>query len=59
MQLQHSCDLLLASDLFTFHSERMCDLLLKESQTVRAVVIALHAPPLTESRSRAPIRIAS
>ena len=58
MQLQHSCDLLLASDLFTFHSERMCDLLLKESQTVRGVVIALHAP-LTESRSRAPIRIAS
>ncbi|KAJ3544659.1 hypothetical protein NM688_g5716 [Phlebia brevispora] len=33
LQLQHACDLLLASELFTFHSERMCDLLLEDAQT--------------------------
>ena len=35
MQLEHACDLLLASELFAFHSERMCDLLLEDAQTVR------------------------
>lgn len=25
MQLEHACELLLQSELFTFHSERMCD----------------------------------
>ncbi|CAL1710236.1 unnamed protein product [Somion occarium] len=32
LQLEHSCDLLLASELFTFHSERMCELLLHDAQ---------------------------
>ncbi|KAH8080706.1 hypothetical protein BXZ70DRAFT_960074 [Cristinia sonorae] len=33
MQLEHACDTLLASELFTFHSERMCDLLLDDAKT--------------------------
>lgn len=41
MQLQHSCDLLLGSELFPFHSERMCDLLLQDAQTVRNYYFSL------------------
>ncbi|GJE96647.1 DUF2013 domain-containing protein [Phanerochaete sordida] len=33
LQLEHACDLLLSSELFTFHSARMCDLLLDDAQT--------------------------
>ncbi|EKM57390.1 uncharacterized protein PHACADRAFT_119752 [Phanerochaete carnosa HHB-10118-sp] len=33
LQLEHACDLLLNSELFTFHSERMCDILLDDAQT--------------------------
>ncbi|KAI0072901.1 hypothetical protein K474DRAFT_1678288 [Panus rudis PR-1116 ss-1] len=32
LQLEHSCDLVLQSELFQFHSERMCELLLKDAQ---------------------------
>ncbi|KAI0315290.1 hypothetical protein OF83DRAFT_364966 [Amylostereum chailletii] len=31
MQLEHACDLLLVSELFTFHSERMCVILSDEA----------------------------
>ena len=58
MQLQHSCDLLLASELFTFHSERMCDLLLGEAQTVRGPALVPRTT-FTQLRYRAPTRIAS
>ncbi|TCD59853.1 hypothetical protein EIP91_011289, partial [Steccherinum ochraceum] len=33
MQIEHSSDLLLSSELFTFHSERMSDLLLEDART--------------------------
>ncbi|KAI0087189.1 hypothetical protein BDY19DRAFT_893658 [Irpex rosettiformis] len=32
LQLEHSCDLLMSSELFVFHSERMSELLLDDSQ---------------------------
>ncbi|THH30825.1 hypothetical protein EUX98_g3362 [Antrodiella citrinella] len=32
MQLEHSCDQLLFSDLFQYHSERMCDLLVQDAR---------------------------
>lgn len=38
LQLEHSCDLLLASELLTFHSERMCELLLDDAQAVSATM---------------------
>ena len=39
MQLEHSCDILLASELFTFHSERMCDLLVQDVREVSMLVV--------------------
>ncbi|EGO01185.1 hypothetical protein SERLA73DRAFT_105792 [Serpula lacrymans var. lacrymans S7.3] len=33
LQLEHACELLLDSDLFTFHSERMCELLVDDVQS--------------------------
>ncbi|KAI0343858.1 hypothetical protein BDW22DRAFT_1214156 [Trametopsis cervina] len=33
LQLEHSCNLLMASELFVFHSERMSELLLDEART--------------------------
>ncbi|TBU39340.1 hypothetical protein BD309DRAFT_440440 [Dichomitus squalens] len=33
LQLQHACDMVLASDLFSFHSERMCELMVEDAQT--------------------------
>ncbi|KAI0783275.1 hypothetical protein C8Q75DRAFT_726427 [Abortiporus biennis] len=33
LQLEHACELLLGSELFAFHSERMCELLLDDSAT--------------------------
>ncbi|KAL6304737.1 hypothetical protein BKA93DRAFT_848625 [Sparassis latifolia] len=33
LQLEHACDLLLASELLTFHSERMCELLVDDAQS--------------------------
>jgi hypothetical protein len=32
-QLEHACELLLDSELFTFHSERMCEILVDEAQS--------------------------
>ncbi|OBZ76876.1 hypothetical protein A0H81_03038 [Grifola frondosa] len=37
LQLEHACDILLASELFAFHSERMCELLVEDAQTVRPI----------------------
>ena len=34
LQLEHSCDLLMGSELFLFHSERMCDLSLQDAEKV-------------------------
>jgi hypothetical protein len=34
MQLEHACELLLQSELFAFHSERMCDNIVDEVQKV-------------------------
>ncbi|KAI0634529.1 hypothetical protein C8Q77DRAFT_1194633 [Trametes polyzona] len=33
LQLEHACDMLLASELFAFHSERMSELLTEDAQT--------------------------
>lgn len=33
LQLEHACHLILDSELFSFHSERMCDILTKEAQS--------------------------
>ncbi|KAF8153062.1 hypothetical protein B0H34DRAFT_90295 [Crassisporium funariophilum] len=33
LQLEHACNLLLDSELFEFHSERMCDILVDDAQT--------------------------
>ena len=41
LQLEHACDILIASELFTFHSERMCDILSDEAHTVRRPRCAL------------------
>lgn len=34
MQLEHACENLLQSELFAFHSERMCELLADDARTV-------------------------
>ncbi len=34
IQLDHVCNLLLESELFTFHSERMSDMLLRDAESV-------------------------
>ena len=34
LQLEHACEMILASELFTFHSERMCELLVDDAQSV-------------------------
>lgn len=34
LQLEHACDLLLDSELFQFHSERMCEILVDDLQSV-------------------------
>jgi hypothetical protein len=36
MQLEHACTLILNSELFVFHSERMCEILVDDAQRVRA-----------------------
>ncbi|PFH48927.1 hypothetical protein AMATHDRAFT_49114 [Amanita thiersii Skay4041] len=33
LQLEHACDLILDSELFQFHSERMCDIIVSDAQT--------------------------
>lgn len=33
-QLEHACELILDSELFAFHSERMCEILVDEAQSV-------------------------
>ncbi|KAI0649712.1 hypothetical protein C8Q79DRAFT_1006058 [Trametes meyenii] len=33
LQLEHACKMLLGSELFTFHNERMCELLVHDAQT--------------------------
>lgn len=35
-QLEHACELLLSSELFAFHSERMCEILTDEAQSASA-----------------------
>lgn len=35
MQLEHACNLLLDSELFVFHSERMCELVIEDVKSVR------------------------
>lgn len=44
LQLEHACQLLLDSELFAFHSERMCELAIEDVQSVCGVtfVLALH-----------------
>ena len=35
LQLEHACNMLLDSELFAFHSERMCEIIADDTQTVR------------------------
>lgn len=35
LQFDHACDLLLDSELFAFHSERMCEIMVDDVQLVR------------------------
>lgn len=37
MQLEHACSLLLDSELFVFHSERMCELAIEDVKSVRRI----------------------
>lgn len=37
LQLDHACTMLLDSELFQFHSERMCDIIMTDIQMVRAL----------------------
>jgi hypothetical protein len=34
LQLEHACELLIGSELFAFHSERMCDILVENLKSV-------------------------
>lgn len=34
LQLEHACDFILDSELFAFHSERMCEILIDEAAGV-------------------------
>lgn len=45
LQLEHACQLLLDSELFAFHSERMCELAIEDVQSVCGImaVLALHS----------------
>ena len=38
LQLEHACDMILDSELFVFHSERMCEILTDEVAVVSCVV---------------------
>lgn len=38
LQLEHACDMILDSELFAFHSERMCEILADEVATVSYAV---------------------
>lgn len=38
LQLEHACDLILDSELFAFHSERMCEILTDEVAVVSYVL---------------------
>lgn len=35
LQLEHACELILESELFAFHSERMCEIIMDDIQSVR------------------------
>lgn len=38
LQLEHACEFILTSELFTFHSERMCEILTDETAVVSCVL---------------------
>ena len=59
LQLEHACDILLTSELFAFHSERMCELLLEDAKTVRLLssgshLNVMHLSRFTEHRPTLP-----
>ncbi|KAH9941272.1 uncharacterized protein BXZ73DRAFT_88419 [Epithele typhae] len=35
LQIDHACNTILSSELFSFHSERMCELMVEDAQTVQ------------------------
>lgn len=45
LQLEHACQLLFDSELFTFHSERMCELAIEDVQSVcgTMAMLVLHS----------------
>ena len=40
LQMEHACDLLIASELFQFHSQRMTGILFSDTQKVRVVTLS-------------------
>lgn len=44
MQLEHACGLLLDSELFAFHSERMCELAIEDVKSVRRTPYTMFIP---------------
>lgn len=46
LQLEHACNLLIESELFEFHSERMLDIIIDDAQTVRPAFIYAFPPAL-------------
>ncbi|SRR6266404_938881 len=56
LQLEHACDLILDSELFAFHSERMCEILADEAAVVSVATqfstcLGELTPQLLEHRS--------
>ena len=53
LQLEHAFQLLLDSELFAFHSERMCELAIEDVQSVceMVFVLALHISRTVENES--------
>lgn len=46
LQLEHACDMILDSELFAFHSERMCEVMADEVAVVGCVVHYIPARPM-------------
>lgn len=40
LQMEHACDLLIASELFQFHSQRMTGILFNDTQKVRLIAVS-------------------
>ena len=46
LQLEHACGMIFDSELFAFHSERMCEILTDEAAVVSSAVHNIPARPM-------------